>query len=348
MPIAYTVADDISKMVLAHYLRGSALAQTLQERPLLNWIKANQKTFPGGNLTIKENIRGAFMSDTAGFLQGYANDDQLVFPQGALITQSSFTWYEVAANLRISWTELKKDGVTITDDNNVSKHSGMELDRISSILEERMSDFGESYARALNSMFWADGTQDAKQVPGIQALFPGANNVATIGGIDQSQAANAFWRHRVNLAVPTSEAGQELTKFLRAEMRQLKRYGGRPNKAFAGDAFIKALESEVQAKGHYTDSGFTAGQDLGMGNISLRGLGTFEYDPSLDDLGFSDRCYVFDSRRVRARVMDGEDSKMLNPTRPYDYLMFFKTITWTGAMTVSQMNCNGVYAVAAQ
>lgn len=346
MPIAYNLANDISYAVLAHYMRGQALAQTLQERPLLNWLKANQKTFSGGDGTIKENVRGAFMSDTAGFLQGYSDNDQLTFPQGASIVQSSFNWYEVAASLKITWTELKKDGVTITDDNNISKHSDMELTRISSILEERMSDFGESYGRALNAMFWADGSQDAKQVPGLSALFANVNNQGTVGGL--SQANNAWWRHRVNLAIPTSEAGQELTKFLRAEMRQLRRYGGRPNKTFCGDAFIKALESEVQAKGHYTDSGFTQGQDLGMGSISLRGLGTFEYDPTLDDMGQSDRCYVFDSRRVRIRPMEGEDNKMLNPTRPYDYLIFFKTVTWTGALTVSQMNCHGIYGVAAQ
>jgi hypothetical protein len=346
MPISYAVAEDIAKMVLAHYMRGSAMAQTLQERPLLGWLKANQKTFPGGAGTIKENIRGAYMSDTAGFIQGYSEDDTISFTRSAEITQSSFNWYEVAASLSLTWTELKKDGVTITDDQNVSKHSGMELDRISSILEERMSDFGESYGRAMNLMFWSDGSQDAKQVPGIQALFPSVNNVATVGGINQATAANAFWRHRANLSLATSEAGQELTKFLRAEMRQLKRFGGRPNKAFAGDAFIRALESEVQAKGHYTDSGFTAGQDLGMGNISLRGLGTFEYDPTLDDLGYTDRCYVFDSRRVRIRPMDGEDGKMLNPTRPYNLLIFYKTITWTGAMCASQMNCHGVYGVA--
>ena len=115
-----------------------------------------------------------------------------------------------------------------------------------------------------------------------------------------------------------------------------------------GSAFIEALELEVQEKGIYTQSGFTneGKNDIGMAQIRMNGLGVFEYDPTLDDLGLSKRCYVIDPRRLRLYPMEGEDNKVLTPDRPYNYAVFFRSMTWTGGLCCSQLNANGVYEVA--
>src|SRR5205814_8481866 len=128
----------------------------------------------------------------------------------------------------------------------------------------------------------------------------------------------------------------------------LRRYGGKPNQALCGAAFINALELEVQTKGYYTMEGFTneGKTDLGMAKISMRGLGTFEYDPTMDDLGLTKFCYAFDDRRVKLRPMDGEDNKVLQPERPYNYAVFLQSMTWTGGLVCNQLNANGVYSVA--
>ena len=157
-----------------------------------------------------------------------------------------------------------------------------------------------------------------------------------------------WWRHRVNTTLVASGANQTLTRFLRNEMRQLKRYGGKPNVALCGNDFINALDIEITDKGLFTQEGWTKEKatDFGANKFKLMGLGTFEYDPTLDDLGYSKYCYIMDNRRIKLRPMQGEDNKLRMPERPYNYFVFLKSMTWTGGMTCTQLNANAVYAIA--
>lgn len=344
MALGLAVANDIANAVLTFYARGAALNQTMQERPLIKLMKGGQKTFPGGKDYVSEPVKGVYMSDTAGFLQGYSEDDTLTFAQSQNILRAQYPWKEVHAGLIITWTELKKDGITITDDAKTSEHADVALTRLTGLLEDRMEDFGESYARTFNSMLWLDGTQDAKQMPGLLSLLPDVTNAGVTGGLDR--ATYAWWRHRVQLGIAPSEAAQTLTKILRRELIQLKRYGGKPTTALVGSDFLDALFLEVQAKGIYTQEGFAKNIDMGMDTVQMKGLGTFTYDPTMDQLGKSKYCFIIDSRRIKLRPMDGEDNKVLMPTRPYNYMVFLKDMTWTGAMQTTQLNANGVYSVA--
>lgn len=82
-----------------------------------------------------------------------------------------------------------------------------------------------------------------------------------------------------------------------------------------------------------------------MGDIAHGSL-IFKYDPTLDDLGFSKRCYIFDSRRLRLRPMEGEENRMLDPERPYNYAVFIRSFLATCTLEVTQLNACGVYSVA--
>jgi hypothetical protein len=195
-------------------------------------------------------------------------------------------------------------------------------------------------------MLWADGSQDAKQVPGVQSILlddPTAG--ASVEGL--SQATYTWWRSRAKLNLVASAANQTLTKFFRNEVLQLARYGGKPNKALCGSLFWDALMQEVEAKGTYTMSGFAGGKtDVAINKIAITGIGTFEYDPTLDSIGRSKHCYVFDSRRLKLRPMEGEENKTLEPARPYQYMVMLKSMTWTGGLLSTQLNGMGVYAIA--
>lgn len=354
MGLGTSVANDIANAILKNYLRGKTLSQTMTERPLLRFLLAGKKTFPGGNQYISDPVQGAYMSDAAGqlatlgggsFFAGYSEDDGLSFAQGQNILRAEYQWKEVHSGLVITWTELKKDGITITDNNKKSQHGDMELTRLVGLLENRMDDFGESWARAFNAMLWRDGTQDAKQVPGVRSVLTDASGAGTIGGL--SRATYSWWNHRVNLGVPVSPANQTLSKKLRTEQRQLRKYMGKPNKFLCGSAFLDQLENEVAEKGYYTQEGFLkeGSTDIGLADIKLRGVGAFEFDPTLDDLALSNYCFEFDSRRIKLRPMEGEDMKTLNPERPYQYMVFLKSMTWTGTLQFTQLNCHAVFTV---
>lgn len=350
MAVTLSVASDIANMALTYFVRGKVFEQTTQKKPLLKWLRDNQETFPGGKDNISTAVQGVFMSDTSTFFAGYSEADALTFTQGDNVLRAAYAWKEVFAGFVVSWTELKKDGITIVDGtDSVKEHSKVELTRLTSIYKARLKNFAESWARRMNTMLWADGSQDSKQCPGILSILTDATATGTTGGL--SRATYAWWRHRAKIGankLTASATDQTLTRTLRSEITQLTRYGGAPNKALCGSAFIDALALEVQGKGIYTQEGFTnkGKTDLGMAQISMMGLGNFEYDPTLDDLGFSKRCYVMDSNTLRLRPMEGEDNKTLDPVRPYDQLVFLKGMTWTGGLECIQLNGQGVYEVA--
>jgi hypothetical protein len=194
-------------------------------------------------------------------------------------------------------------------------------------------------------MYWQDGSQDAKQVPGILSILTDTPAVGITGGLNR--ATYPWWQHRVNLGLVASPANSDMIKFFNSELLQLKRFGGKPNKALCGSAFLDALRSELFAKGYFTMNGFQGSNatELGMGGVHISGMGKFEYDPTLDQLGLSKRCYCMDGSKIKLWVMDGEDQKILNPDRPYQYLVFLKSKKCTGAIVATQLNGNGVYAI---
>lgn len=353
--LGLTAASDLASSLLDYYIKKGPLMQTMQERPLLKMLEGSKELFPAGKALLSKSVQGTVMSDTAGFFAGYNEDDALVFQQPGDILRAEYSWYEVNAGLKISWTELKKDGITVGDNNKMSEHAGAEAVRIAGgLFKARNMNFVESWARSMNSMLWADGSQDSKQVPGIQSIITETPNVGTTGGLDR--ATYTWWRHRARFGalattantgpkITHSKVDQTLTKTLRAELRQLRRYGGRPNKALCGSGFIAALEEEVAEKGIYTQQGFTnkGSTDMGMAIISMSGLGDFEYDPTLDALGYEDRCYIFDTRHITLMPMKGEENKVLEPERPYNYAAFFRSMTWTGGLCADQLNCHGLY-----
>lgn len=338
------VAGDLVSLALLYYIRGDALAQTTQNKPTLKWWEANQETFPSGLNQISEPIQGTFMQDTAGFLQGYSEDDALTFSTAANALRAVFNWKEVQTSLVISWSELKKDGITISDHQKVNDH-GSDLTRLTGILKNRMGDFGESQSRAKNLMLWQDGTQDSKQTPGLRSFITDSAAVGITGGLNR--ATYPFWQHRVSLGIAPSGANSSLIQFLNSELLQLQRFGGGPDKAVCGSQFLDALRLELVAKGFFTQTGFGGRKatQLGIGGLHIDGLGDFEYDPTLDNLGMAKRCLILDSKRIKLRPMEGEDMKVLTPERPYNYLVFLKTVTWTLATEVTQLNANGMYSV---
>lgn len=346
MALGLAVATDIAAAALDFHVRGDMLLQTMQKRPLLAFLNEGKQTFPGGKQYITEPVQGAVMADTAGFFAGYTQDDTLSFTQASNMLRAQVPWKECHAGFIITHTELKQDGISVVDgENKTATHSQVELTRLTAILKNRLNDFSESWSRAMNTMLWADGLQDAKQIPGVQSLLlDDPTTGATVAGL--SQATYTWWRNRANLTLSFSAANQTLSKFFRNEVIQLGRFGGQPNKALCGSAFWSGLMEEVSEKGLYTQSGFKGNNDIGLNKISITGMGTFEYDPTLDQIGRSKYCYVFDSRRIRLRPMEDEENKTLTPARPYQYMVMLKSMTYTGGLEATQLNAMGVYALA--
>lgn len=354
MPFSAQEIDNIATAALDYYIKGPAMAQTIQARPLYDAMKRSQKTFPGGKSDIRQNVKGEYTTS----FQGFTHDDSVTYQNPANLKQVNFPWKELHAGISVTLTELKSDGISVVDSLNsasTSTHSEREVTAITKLLDDKLDDMGEGSARSFNEILWRDGSQSPKVFAGVTSIITMAPQVGITGGIDR--AGNAWWRNRAwvgsgtnanGAKVTASATNQTLSKLLRSEVRQLRRYGGRPSLLLAGSKFIDALELEVSEKGVYTQSGFTnrGATDIGIADISMRGVGTFAYDPTLDDLGYEKFCFFIDPRHLYLDVMEGEDWKQHAPARPPEKYVMYRAVTWTGGLVADQLNCHAVYEVA--
>jgi hypothetical protein len=360
--MAFTAGEiaNIANAALDYYLnKGDTFKQSLQKRPFWDALESKAKTFPGGKGDISLAVEGDFgAGGTNDSIKGYTHDDKVNFFTPANIKRANFTWREHHIGLTMTHTELKIDGISVVDTNGerTSNHSQRELTVLVNLLEDKLFALGEQYARGMNTLAYGDGTGDAKALAGLGALVRPNPAAGTVGGLDS--VANKWWRNRARTAayqtavtatpalaghggdaVTSNVAdGGALAQTLQFEWRQLTRYGGKPTNAFCGSAFLDALEKELRANGIYTQTGFASGStDISVGKLNFMGT-EFVYDPTLDDLNLSKRCYLLDMKNIKLMKMDNEWHKEHTPARPADQFILYKSITSTGAMVAQQLN----------
>ena len=322
--------------------------QTVQDRPMYDALLANKKTFPAGKEFITMRVSGEFVVE----MIGYTHDDEQAYVNPATLKQAKARWYEVGSGTNVTLTELKKYGVSVVDSNRSNStvtHTDSELAALVDVLEYKEDQLMEGSERSLAQMFWRDGTQDAKAMPGIFSVLVDSPTTGVRLGIDS--AIETYWRNRVSLGIDSSTASnQNLVTKLQTEFRQLRRFSRlRPQHVFcAGSDFMDALEQELRAKGNYTEVGWAKNGgsiDFSVADMSFKGL-LVKYDPTLDDLSRSKFGYVVDMRQVKLWCMDDEWMKRHNPSRPPEKYVKYDAVTCTIALCVGQMNTSGVYSIA--
>lgn len=346
MPFTAQELAYAANAAIDFHLKGKFKAQTIQKKPLLKKLMEKQKTFP----TSKENITGGVKGEYSGTVQGFSGDDTVTFYNPANGKRWSFPWKQLHLGIQVTMTELLKSGISVvdTDGAKTTKHSDSEQAVLVDMLDDKLDDMRESWERGMNNMLWRDGTQDASLVPGIQSFITTTPTVGTTGGIDR--VVNTWWRNRANLAIAsnsTTWANQPLIRQLQLDMRQLVKTGKGPDIAVAGSDFLDALEMELRANGTFTQDGWAKkGRiDVSVADIAFKGL-EFEYDPTLDDEGLDKYCFLLDTNAIRLRVMEGEDKKQHNPSRPADKYVIYRAMTWVGGLTVDQLNTSEVMSIA--
>ena len=349
MPFTAQELDNIANAALDYHLKGAAHKQSIQSKPLLRIMQGAAKTFPGGKELITKRAKGDYTASYA----GYTHDDVVTYSNPANIKQAEYSWFEGHIGIQVTNTELKKDGITVVDTmrgQSTTSHSRREMTALAGIFDDKLEDMSESYSRGKNLVYLRDGTSDAKLPAGIRSIVLDDPTTATIvGGIDQQ--ANTWWRNRASLLLATGTPSDLIiVNKLQAEMRQLRRFGGRPNVAIVGSDFLDAFEKEIRSKGTFTDTGFSGKDkggniDVSIADLTFKGL-EFVYDPTLDDESLAKYCYILDTRHIHPMVMEGEDNKKHSPARPEDKYVLFRAVTHTEGFVCWQRNSLGVYSIA--
>jgi len=340
---------NVANAALDYYVnKGKVFSQTLQDKPLLAAMEKTAKTMPGGKGNVSLAVKGVYTSGVT----GYVATDTVTYANPANIQRVNYPWKEHHTGISVTLTELKHDGISVSDSTtgeSTSSMSGREQHALANLLDDKLEDMAEGYARGMNSLLYGDGTGDAKALAGIQSIItqdPTASGT-TVGGL--STVSNTWWRNRTNVSIATTATGSELTDLIHTEIRQLRRYGGKPSIAVCGSAFLDRLASQLRAKGNYTQTGFSGKQDFSMGELFYQGI-KFQYDPELDDINLTGkdgnkRCYIIDPSKLFLHYMDGEKMARHSPARPHDSYVIYRAITTTAVLCANQLNCHGVYEI---
>jgi hypothetical protein len=326
-----------------HFKRGTVVSQTLQDKPLLETMMGKMKTFQGGQANITVRVKGIYSTT----IQGFTADDTVNYQNPVNIKTAVYPWKLIHAGISFTMHELLKNGISVTDTTDGSTTSThQEQVALANLLQDKLEDMQEGTDRGFNKMFWQDGTQDSNLIPGLQSMITQTPTAGgTVGGVDQ--VANSWWQNRVSLGLNTSSAAnQTVVQTLQREIRQLRRFGGKPTLWLAGSSFMDWFEQELRSKGNYTLEGWAnKGKiDAAVADLAFKG-NDIKYDPTLDDLGQAKYLYVIDPRHIYPMVIQGENMKKHTPARPENKYVFYRAVTFAGGFVCDQRNCHGVYSI---
>ena len=339
--------DTIANASLDFHLdKDKVFWQNEQNRPFLKDLMSAAKTFPGGKEYLTERVVGEYVTG----IEGFTYDDSVGYSNPSKLRTASFPYKLIHAGLNITLHELIQNGISIdntmngTGEKRLSERDALAL---ADIFDYKMDDMKGGMAKAMDEMFWGDGSADPKLVPGIRSIIlDNPASALVVGGIDQS--ANTWWRNYAATGIVTTDPTlQNLVTALQKGMRQMRRYGSPTHKAYAGSDFLEALEKELRAKGTYTQDGFAkSGRvDLSVADVMFKNV-DINYTPTMDDIGLGKYCFFVDTKAIRARVVEGEDMKKHTPARPEDKYVLYRAVTWVGGLTTRQRNTSGVFSIA--
>ncbi len=363
--------QNIANASMDYYLfKGEEFHQTLQTRPTYEKLSAKKKTFPGGKGNISLAVNGQF-GDGSGndIVKGYTHNDTVQFYTPANIKRANYPWREHHLGITLTHTELKIDGISVVDPgsngSSLSNHSQREMTVLVGLLQDKLFDLGEQYARGMNALTFGDGVADPKAMAGLGLLVSADPSVGVVGGLDRANASYTWWRNRAHTAAfgakvavdptlakwgggpITSDVadGGALLQTIQQERRQLIRYGGKPDLFVCGSDFLAAMEKEMRANGLYSQNGFKGTQDGAMGDMEFAGQAV-TYDPTLDDMGLSKRAYWIDTGNVFLEAMEDEWMHTHTPARPANQFIMYRSITTTCQLVGRQFNSSMVMDIA--
>jgi hypothetical protein len=337
------------------YAKNDPIDQFTQDRPFSQWLVENMEQVVYGNGIFNEKVRFTNNSN----YQNFTGDGQVSYNRKDTVRLAAFYHYEAHDGFALNETELADNGITMTDDKTATPTDSEKIQLVNK-LKEGYSTLKDGFQEQWDLEVHRDGTQSTLAVPGLDALISTTPTVGIIGGIDRSNAANAYWRNWVSGPITTGLAanvGNLLAK-MEVEWRHCITFGklGPPNKILCGDAFLDALAADIRAQ---AGTNFTVTQpakggfvlDGARSRVFFKGV-EVEWDPTfnlLDAAGppsvpWAKRCYFLNNRALKLKPNKGRWLINRKPPRMYDRYVYYFGLTADYGITVMKPNsCSVLY-----
>lgn len=352
MALNATEIAKIGKVAITHYGKNKPIDQINVERPLLDALLPKAKDLIGGVDGFTLNV---FKSNDANG-QYYAGNSKVTYNSRSPNEVAKFNWANFHDGFVLNEDELFRGGISINDDIGKSTATKGEVVQLTNMLESNFMALEEGAKDFHHSALWLDGSQFTDARPGIDALVSTTPTVGTVGGIDASVAANAYWRNIARTGLGTTQAA--LLDALEQSKRDIQRRKGRFTHIFVGSAFYDALRNAILASNQTQityGSGSKLNIDMATDTIKFDGI-PLTYVPDFDtDFGFSappiawtKRCYMLNLSPGAIEMRRAKDDfmKMRYPGRPIDQYTFHFALTSKFGLGVGKRNSNAVLAIA--
>jgi len=354
MPFTTEQISYAGKAAMDYILRGKPEDLYNTERPLLKWLRANQKSFPGAKQYINEKLR---TTNDANF-QWFGPDGLVTYNRKRTLEDANFEWRSAHDGFGLTEEELLQNYISVTDDPSATPTTS-EKHQFINLITENTETLMEGFKEKFDYDLHLDGTASTDSLVGLDALISTTPTSGIVGGIDRSTSGNEYWMNHADTGIAAT-AGV-LTTHMEQVWRACYRVGGNaPNFILCGSKFLDAYRTDAKSEidrqlrvsgtgGSSLDSSTGEGTNSGL---YFKGV-PLTWDPIMDDLqtaldptvDWDKRCYFLNSRFLKLRPAKGQDMITRRPPRSYDRYTHYWGLTWRGGLTTNRPGSMAVLSI---
>lgn len=351
MPFSAQDIIDAGKIGLDFYLANNPVDQIKMDRPLLKALRDKKKEAPGAKQFVVEQLRVRYQSN----FQWFNGSQVVTYNRRQTIEQVNYAWRSCHDGFALDEDRLAQNGIIVTDDRSTSNASDAEKLQLTSLIEEQSEVLRLGFEEQFSYQTHIDGTQSPDALSGLDGLVSLTPTVGTVGGLDRSAVANAFWRNNVATGLTSAKDTGTILNQMEVNWRACMRNGGRPDMILAGSGFVDAYRNFLMLTFGRMDYGPGGMKKIegGADTPTFKGV-EVQWSPEFQELDtryapatpWEKRCYFLNTQTIKLRPLQGHDQVTRKPPRAYDRYEYYWGVTWRGAITMNRANANAVLALA--
>ena len=351
MPFTSQEITDAGKIGLDFYLKNQPVDQITVDRPLYKYLSGQKMPASGAKQYIVHQLRIKYQSN----FQWFNGSQVVTYNKRQSVEQANYAWRAAHDGFSLDEDRLIQNGVSVDDSGPGGNASDAERLQLTNLLQEQTEilrlGFQEKFSQALH----LDGTQSSDAITGTDALISLTPTTGTVGGLDRSVVANAYWRNYAQTGLTSTTTTGTILDYMEVAWRACVRNGGRPTFIEAGATFIDGFRNFMFKSFGRFDFDAVSERIIegGTKQLTFHGI-PIVWNPEFDDLdtlyapatAWAKRAYFINGKNLKLRPIDGQDMITRKPPRAYDKYEYYWGLTWRGAVTMDRSNAHAVLAVA--